>query len=144
MNDYKSCRHPRKYISPKERLSRFLFDEAHVFKNGDIKQAAFSPNKDLKYSVYRTSRSSESEIWVIKSEQVDDRRTDGKKSIGRFDILAEAFITSNLQFDPNGKPHTRHANVVGWNSNKPDDLQKRQELAKLASQAIYPTAEITR
>lgn len=122
-----SCPHPRNNLHENERVSRFIFDEKHLRTKS---QAAFRPNKELKFSIYRTTKLQEHKIWGIGNEYV--AYAVGKPIIGRADISASAYYESALHFDPNGKPHTRHADVLGWNTNKPDDLERRMRLAMTA------------
>ncbi|MEI6730507.1 MAG: hypothetical protein WCL30_04540 [Pseudomonadota bacterium] len=136
MNSSK-CSHPRKNVFPKEILTRFEYDPIYI-KNGIVNQNVYKSGKDGTLSVYRTNEISVQRIWDICDKYVDGKRLDGKKAIGRVEILAEVFLTSGLNFDPNGKPHTRHINVIGWHSDKPQDLTRRQELAKLATGFIRP------
>jgi hypothetical protein len=42
-----------------------------------------------------------------------------------------------LTFDPDGKPHPRHANVIGW----PDPIVKKHELKNL-QQKIAPSMKL--
>jgi hypothetical protein len=39
---------------------------------------------------------------------------------------AAAFLERNLSFDPDGHPHPRHANVIGW----PEEKHARKNLAR--------------
>lgn len=128
--EQKNCKHPRSYVDSKEKLTRFIYEESHI--RNRVSQAVFKQASDNTFSVYRTNNISPEHIWNICDEFVDGERSDGKKSCGRAEILADAFIKNALIFNPNGKPHTRHVDVLGWNPNKPDDLQRRNNLAALA------------
>ena len=120
------CPHPRLNLYGDERLSRFLFEEKHFDS-----QQAFKPPANLKFSVFRTSKSSEASIWHIGDTFV--AAPIGRPILGRADLAAQIYSDHKLQFEPNGKPQTRHTNILGWNSDKPQDLEKRAALALAAT-----------
>jgi hypothetical protein len=64
-----------------------------------------------------------SELWTICATHVDKP---GASMKARGTVTAEAFLDTKLAFDPDGKPHPRHANVVGW----PEDKHARKNLAR--------------
>lgn len=127
------CPHPRNLVCKDERISRFIFDEKHLRTKS---QATFIPPKSLKFSTYRTTRKEENEIWQIGEEYVS--KTRGLPIVGRVDLSASAYTDRSLSFEPDGIPHTRHTNIVGWNTNKPDDLERRIKLAMAAGDNWYP------
>jgi hypothetical protein len=122
----KPCGHPRKIVFGSERLTRFVFDSKYL---QGMNQAIFKVGHTLKFSTYRTTRNSEAQIWAIGKKHVETN----KPILGRVDLAATSYTENNLQFEPNGKPHTRHNDVIGWNTNKPDDLEKRMALAQLGA-----------
>lgn len=42
---------------------------------------------------------------------------------------AETPIRENLSFDPDGKPHPQHANIVGWPADKHERKNVQQKIA---------------
>ncbi|MEQ1705823.1 MAG: hypothetical protein ABL867_07640 [Rickettsiales bacterium] len=132
----KTCPHPRSYVDYKEKLTRFVYEESHI--KGHVSQQVFKQGKDNTLSIYRTNYLSPQHIWDICVKYVDGKRTDGRKSCGRAELSAKSFIDNGLSFEPNGKPHTRHANVLGWNTNKPDDQERRNILALAATGYVRP------
>ena len=123
----KTCPHPRFYVDSGEKLTRFVYEESHIKKR--VTQHVFKQGEDNTLSVYRTNDISPKNIWDICVKYVDGERSDGKKSYGRAELSAKSFTDNYLLFEPNGKPHTRHTNILGWNANKPDDLESRNILA---------------
>ncbi|HAX90642.1 MAG TPA: hypothetical protein DCY07_00330 [Rhodospirillaceae bacterium] len=122
-----TCPHPRNIVAPNERLSRFIFDPAFI--KGNVSQSIFKPPKNLTFSTYRTTKINDAAIWHIGDKYV---APPNKPVLGRVDLLAVDYQNEGLGFIPNGIPHPRHADVVGWNTNKPDDHAKRVSLAMKA------------
>jgi hypothetical protein len=127
------CRHPRSYVDKAEKLTRFVYELSFINKR--VSQNVFRVGHDNTLSVYRTNDCRAEHIWNICSQFVDGLRADNKKACGRVELNAKAFMELKFAFDPNGKPHTRHTDVLGWHANKPDDLDRRNALA-LASKAF--------
>lgn len=73
-------------------------------------------------SVYRAQGATPAELWAICAEHVDKP---GARMKARGTVEAKAFLDQQLVFDPDGKPHARHANVIGW----PDEKHARKNLA---------------
>ena len=118
------CPHPRNVVILSEKISRFIFEKAHLKSKN---QAVFKAPASLRFSVYRMTKVSDDEIWETCRDYVENLR--GMPAVGRVDLQAEEYALQGLGFDPNGKPHTRHTDVVGWKTHKPDDLEKRMALA---------------
>jgi|GEM_PF-4844522 len=119
------CVHPRHYVDKQEKLSRFVTDFEYI-KNGNINQSVFKADKSNTLSVYRTTRCKPKYIWYLCETYFN------AQAVGRVEILAADILEKGLDFNPDGKPHTRHANIIKWNTNKPDDLRIRQELARVS------------
>ena len=131
------CPHPRSYVASQEKLTRFVYEQSHI-KNNRVKQQVFYPGRDNALSVYRTNEISAQQIWHLCDAYVDGLRGDGKKAYGRAELSAKIFTDLGFTFNPDGKPHTRHTNVLGWNTHKPDDLEKRNLLALAATGYTKP------
>lgn len=115
-----------------EPITRFLRHSSYFNeKTGRIKHEGLLPPPpnpaagSLRYetSVYRAEGASSAELWAVCSEYVDGRDARMK---ARGTVEARAFIEQQLAFDPDGKPHRRHANVIGW----PADKHARKNLAR--------------
>ena len=115
-----------------EPITRFLRHSSHFNeKTGRVRHEGLLPpppnpaagRARYESSVYRAESASSAELWAICSEYVDvaDARM---KARGTVD--ARVFIEQQLVFDADGKPHRRHANVIGW----PEDKHARKNLAR--------------
>lgn len=79
-------------------------------------------------SVFRTSDSSEAEIWEI-GRFVENKRKQSLK--GRADIGVLFILKQGLSVAPEIKKsgHRLHANIVGWPTEKDERMQIALELA---------------
>ena len=114
-------------VLPEEMITRYVIDKSQMAGHGKVRFSAFMP-KDGKKSIYRISHPdlSETEIWTIGQDYVATPRS--KTLRGRADLKAVAVYDEGLSFDPNGVPHPRHANIVGWPESTPDSDTDAQEL----------------
>jgi hypothetical protein len=120
-------------VDPDELLSRFLTQPKNHFAptTGRVRYAAFLPNKALQTSVYRTSGLTEAEGWKIGDDLVGTPL--GRPIPARADVGAKIVYDQGLAIDPNGIPHPRHANIIGW----PGSRSAQKLLAiKLAEAAV--------
>lgn len=94
-----------------EPITRFLRHSSHFNeKTGRVRHEGLLPpppnpaagRARYESSVYRAESASSAELWAICS------------------------IEQQLVFDADGKPHRRHANVIGW----PEDKHARKNLAR--------------
>lgn len=99
-----------------ERISTFIRTSRHIDKKtGCVRPEAFTPrrfNSRLEYSVYRTRGLGEAEVWEICRKYYEEPAN--LTARGRGDGLARHVLAAGLSFDPNGVPHPRHADVIGW------------------------------
>ncbi len=72
----------------------------------------------LELSVYRADGATSAELWQICGRYVDDASAH-RIAKARGTCMALAFARESLSFDADGKPHPRHANVVGWSEDMP-------------------------
>lgn len=106
-------------VDSDERISRFVLNSKHINSSGRPKPTVFEPSRLHKnISVYRTGDLSEIEIWDIAFEYIEKLRKDNKKIVARADLSANYYFNAGLQFDPDGVPHIRHANVINWPTEK--------------------------
>lgn len=96
---------------------------------------AFMPAANARKSVYRTSALSHNEVRDLGKIHVEPIRGPLK---GYGHQQAVVVFTQGLQFDPDGKPHVRHANIIGWSGIKAKDRITAQKLAESASLTVYP------
>jgi hypothetical protein len=118
-------------VGLEEDLSRY-FDEKGKYRPSDMtaKYNLFMPPQTLKLSVYRTSGMDEAEIWQIAADHIEPKR--GKGVIGRANLKAAFVKLKQLEFDPNGVPHRKHADIIGWG----DDVTQHRVIAmELAAEA---------
>lgn len=77
-----------------------------------MRYAALLPNKALQTSVYRTEGLSSAEVWKIGDDLVGTPL--GRPIPARADVGANIVYDQGLAIDPDGIPHPRHANIIGW------------------------------
>lgn len=114
-----------------ERVSRFLTDRNQYSSPKNIvRHTAFFPPKDLRLSVYWTTRISEQAIWDIGQEFIAPSRgpIHGRGDINSLGIAREAGLAIELT----GIPHARHAEIFRWDA---DRAKVRLQAAKLADKA---------
>ncbi|HYT48661.1 MAG TPA: hypothetical protein VEL04_09580 [Burkholderiales bacterium] len=120
-------------VAPGERLSPYLTDRDEYSAHKKIVRfTAFIPPKSLRKSVYWTSGMVEDEIWSLGDEFVAPSRG---QIHGRADFNSYSMSTNirALAIDLTGKPHPRHADIVGWD----DDRKKRRlQAERLADDAV--------
>ena len=122
-----------------ERVSAYLFHKNEFNKGRNIVlYPAFFPSlKHNNKSVYWTTKLMDHFIWSIAARHIVPKRGPTK---GRAN-LSSAFIYAapRLSVDLNSKPHPRHANVVGWPT---DRKQVRLYAEKLADNATLVLAPV--
>jgi hypothetical protein len=113
-------------------------------KTGHVSPQAFkqkTPKKEgdiRKTSIYRTFGLTDAEVWTIGDEYVTKPHPGHLPILARADLQAQRVLDLDLKFDPDGSPHPRHANIIGW----PDDQVARQ--MKAVSLASKPTQLVVR
>jgi hypothetical protein len=122
-----------KEVGKKETLARYL-THSKWFKAEEnmVKHHAFMPPPNLMFSVFRIDRLTEFEIWKIGLEKVIALLPGKPKLYGRADIKALHFLGCKLQIDPDDNP-PRHANIIGWPTEKEEKKSIALELAANAS-----------
>ena len=123
---------PLFHVAPGERVSRYLTDKEEYSRTRKIvRHSAFMPpTKIPRKSVYWTSSLPEAEIWSIGDEYVAPQRG---AILARGDLNSyQALRNTNLAIELTGKPHPRHADIVGFHT---DRQKARLQAVKLAEQA---------
>jgi hypothetical protein len=80
----------------------------------------------MELSVYRTENSTSDELWEICEKYVDSPG-DLRCAKARGTCQARILMDLNLTFEADGKPHYRHANVIGWPAVAKHELKSMQQ-----------------
>jgi hypothetical protein len=125
----------RAVVEDDELLVRFIFDRKHIDKShSTVKPEAFLPHgSPLATSVFRTAGINDAQIWEIANDIAAKRSRSYK---GRADFLAQTLHGTPLKLDADDDP-PRHANIVGWPTEKADQLLLALGLASDAT-LVYP------
>ena len=117
-------------IKPEENLARYIFHKNHFSTLQErVKYVVFMPATSGETSVFRISSLLENEIWEIGNREV--AQVLGLSLLGRADISAFHILAQNLKLIPDNTP-PRHANIVGWPSEKSAQKLIAMELAENA------------
>lgn len=90
------------------------------------------PPGDLRMSVYRTSAMALEETWTLGQQYIADPQQ--KQIKGKADLLAREFREHHLEVIGVPEPHERHAEIVGWPS---DRIKQRLLAVRLAKQSTF-------
>jgi hypothetical protein len=125
-------------VKPSERISRYIFRKDHFNpRTGRVRPPVFEPTRpkseadSYKTSVYRTEGLSNGEIWAIGDDFVTKQHPEHLPSLARADTQIQNAVDADLKIDPDGVPHVRHANIIGW----PDSDEARQIKRALLAQS---------
>jgi hypothetical protein len=116
-----------KPVAETESVTRFLFHSSQFAKmERRVRAPAIASLRHpgtgrLELSVYRADGATASELWGICEVHVDNKAT-ARVAKARGTCLAGTFSDEGFSFDPDGIPHPRHANVIGWR----DDIPKHE------------------
>lgn len=123
-------------VSPSESLARYLPSRKHYSSEKQVvKPLAFLPQAaDYCLSVFRIDGLTTEHVCQIGQQEVIGKRP-GRTLHGFANIVAQSFQDANLTIDPDNSP-PRHASVVGWPKDKPQQMSIAQELA--ASARLVP------
>jgi hypothetical protein len=123
-------------VADHERLSRFLVFRRWFNPEGKyVKPAAFLPNQKLETSVFRTTDLDDATVWPLADDTVLNR--EGALLHGRGDILARQVRVTGLEIRAQ-EPPPRHADLVGWSSEKDAQKSQAQQLSAAAKLVPYP------
>lgn len=121
-------------VSRSELVTRFIASSDHyAATKGRVKPAALTPSENsrtgrLELSVYRAEGLPGSELWSL-CEQFVDSPTAGRRMKARATCSAQSYLDHGLEFDADGRPHPRHANVTGWPAMKSERMLLQQKVA---------------
>ena len=88
------------------------------------------PNQNGEVSVYRTNDLTCSQINEIGRLHVAE--IINKKLLGRAEIVTSSILKQNLKIEADTEPHLRHANIIGWPTDKSKHKMNAIELAAKA------------
>jgi hypothetical protein len=124
-------------ITPEEEISSYVrYDRLLDRRNGTVKHEHFLPREVLgryESSVYRTSGLSQAENWALVRLVFEGNGKNVAKA--RAFGPANAILCAGLAFDADGKPHPRHANIIGWS--QADKHMRKQQAMNFASSFRY-------
>ena len=106
-------------VAAPEAVTRFIFSSRHFARTqGRVRAPAISPQVHeetgrLELSIYRADNATSAELWEICTKYVDNPAV-GRVAKARGTCFASTMFRHGLSFDADGKPHARHANVIGW------------------------------
>ncbi len=120
-------------VNGTEPIARFILDRKgkHSATKNIVKANAFLPDGHNETSVYRIPELSESEIWSLGESEV--AQPSGRIIYARGDVLAQIVEEVGLKVDPAPNPHPRHANIIGWPTEKDKQKSLAQEIAAAAT-----------
>lgn len=99
---------------------------------------AFMPASNKRRSVYRVDGLSSDAVQQLGKEYVEPKRGPLR---GYGAQIAGAFYGQGLEFDPDGMPHERHANVIGWSNLDAKNRLIAENLARGATLHLFPKSE---
>jgi hypothetical protein len=99
-----------------------------------VKAAAFLPNRELETSVFRTTDLDEATVWPLADAAVLNRK--GARLHGRADTFAGLVRATGLEVRAQ-EPPPRHADLIGWSSEKDAQKSRAQQLSVAAKLVSY-------
>lgn len=130
-------------VDPKEVITRFLFQSSHfAVTTGRVNPTALMPydNKNSKRwetSIIRTDGLQDREGWEL-GYQIHEASPAPRRIKARAVGTAVIVTDQQLQFDINGDPYPRHADIIGW----PVGDEKHARLALATEIANRMTLEV--
>lgn len=89
----------------------------------------------MEWSVFRADKATSAELWEICAKHVDDQAI-SRAAKARGTCAASVMINQGLYFDPDGKPHPRHVNVIGWPDSTPESKHKLKNIQQKIAAAM--------
>ena len=112
-------------MEPDELLARYLFSEKWFsMKNNRVKPKALMPNPQLRTSMFRIRGLQEEETWAL-----GHGAAQGRTLYGSANVEVRVVEEAGLRLEPDPEP-SRHADIVGWPSDKDSQQSLALELAE--------------
>jgi hypothetical protein len=119
-------------VEDDERLARFVLTERYVpKKGGGVAAQALLPFRYVELSVSRHRDLAKGELWELGRQVARARSEKEGRSfplVGRADFFARTARNLKLNVTPD-EPPRNHANVIGWPTEKSEQMNLAQELA---------------
>lgn len=110
-----------------ELLARYIFESnKYSTEKNVVKPGAFLPNRNGQTSVFSIQGLEEQEVWEI-GESVATNRQKTLKARADIDLIK---VTNNNLSVVDDEPPPRHANIVGWRDDKPEQQLIALELVE--------------
>lgn len=126
-------------MAPEEEIATFIRTERHLNKaTKRIRAEALLPrliNGRLETSICRCRDIERSRVWLIAEQHFEHPPDLLAKAIG-FGPAQEIYAVK-LQFDPDGIPYSRHANIIGWNAAPLEKHAGKLQAQKIAAYFTY-------
>jgi hypothetical protein len=107
-------------------LARFLTQSGHFSPTTHrVKQSAFLPAKSLELSIFNIDKLIPHKIWELADKYVLSAE---RKVYGYAKIFSDIIYNNKLKIDYNNNPE-RHANIIGWPTEKDEQKLLAIELA---------------
>lgn len=113
-------------VDPVEVVVRFALESNKLKKQSST---IFLPDRRGETSVYRSRGLDEAAIWSLGATEVAS--PGGRSLRGRADVVAQSALDIGLSVVAEISEHPRHANIVGW----PSEKSAQKELALRLAQA---------
>ncbi len=118
-----------------QELARFLTTRRHYSSAQQrVKHSAFLPNRDGATSVFRVGGLSDEDVRAIANQHIIPGP--GRKVHGCGFIEQERVVRTGLALDMDDTP-PRHANIVGWPTDKGKQKLQAMELAEAALLRVW-------
>jgi len=138
-----SIRNEYSAVEQNEDINRFVVHSSDIQKSTTslhYKRLLPRRNKStgrLETSVCRSKTLTEKEVWAICTNYFDTYSQ--APAIGEGIAKASVVYAAGLNFDPNGKPFSQHADIVGWYDDPrlPDDEAKHFLMDKAQKMAPH-------
>lgn len=122
-------------VSSAEPITRFLFSgKLYAASARRVKRHAFAP-RNGETSIFRIHDLRDDLIWLIGAEVVGAAR--GRVPLARADLSVGTVREAGLEVAADQATHPRHANIVGWPTERERELLAAMELAR-ASRLVMP------
>lgn len=124
-------------IQSPDEVTRYIFDKSgYARTTGRVKYNVLMPNSDGETSVFWITNLSSKEIWDIGQRYVAERISRTLRARG--DLFSSNVLDESLEIKPETKTHPRHANIVGWPTQKSEKILIAKKLAENAQLHMKP------